>query len=99
MAVMLNEEILEHMAKYAEERRIGNEQIPGGAFRLHGEWDGYVRVSGKGFRSVSVHPDAPLCRFRDGPTRTLAKATSQAAGKPEQFAEGLSKDERCLQAY
>jgi hypothetical protein len=93
VAVLTNEQILDAMTEFARERR---EQ---GELRLIGDDAGYIRVSGRGFRAVSVSEDAPLSRFVVGPTRDLGKAVAQTKGTPHRVDPELSKDERCVQAH
>lgn len=93
MAVLTNAQILDAMRKFAGERRDNGE------LRLIGEDAGYIRVSGRGFRAVSVSEDAPLSRFAARPTRDLRKAVAHAKNRPHRVDPMLSKDERCVQAH
>jgi hypothetical protein len=92
VAVLTNEQILDAMIGFAKERRERGE------LRLIGD-AGYIRVSGGGFRAVSVSEDAPLSRFAAAPTRNLEKAVAQTKAAPHRVDPELSKDERCVQAH
>jgi hypothetical protein len=94
LATMTNKKILAAMTTFAGER------LKGGAHQLVGGRNVYVRVSGKGFRAVSVDEASPLSGLKGArTTKKLDKAKEGAAkGSPEPFGTDLSKDERSLQA-
>ena len=100
MPTMSNGNILAEMARFAGERRKGQESAA--PSHLHGPYCGYIRVSGKGFRPVSVDREFPLCRFTTGPVRRFETARDHALScRPFPLADqkGMSRGERCMQAH
>lgn len=88
-------EVLNNMIRFASE--LGEWNAPEMASK-----NNYIRIGGRGYRSVSLHNKTPLSGYSKSPSNSLDKILNEFKNKkPNSMDDNVrkKKQERCLQRY